>query len=141
MEAENHYHVDLFVGRRSRFFRGLTLQRIDAAEGDGPRPYRVLDDLGVLGPPEEWLSGPMPLEEALRVALELVYPAVEKPAYPCRLSAPWELLGYRYTRTERRLLGVVPLPGSYVCQAVGPDGRPEVVAAGAPDLTDGRRPS
>jgi hypothetical protein len=117
--------------------RGPTLQLHSAGESAEAILYRVYDDFGMIGDEGSYLSAPLPLAEALRLALELLYPHVEKPVIPCggAGSPPWEILGYRRLETRRRLWGVIPLPGkSPPYPAIGPDGRPDPEVAG--ELSD-----
>jgi hypothetical protein len=130
VKAQGHYHVDVLEGPRRHFFRGPTVQRIVMSDDAVTARYRVLDDMGTFGREDEWLSEALTLDEALRLGLELLYPQVEKPAYPCFNSAPWELLGYHHQGRKYRLFGSIPLFGAWPpCQAIGIDGRPVAAPA------------
>lgn len=116
MSGAGHYHVDVFAGPKEKFVRGFTLQR------DANGAYVVYDDFGLAGTPKAALSDPLPLDEALRVALVKMHPLIEKPLRPV-WSAPFALLGYTRQTFRQRLRKIFRRdPTEFV---VGPDGRPE----------------
>ena len=106
MNLQGHYHVDVFDAD-GRFVRGVTLQQVR-----GTPHYKVFDDLGLLGPPNRELTEPLPLAEALRVALVQMKKHIRGPITPVLGSAPFDMLGYEW-------------PGFFgACDEIGDDGRP-----------------
>jgi hypothetical protein len=123
MSKPSHYHVDVFSGQKGEYVSGLLLEALN--EGDG---WRLRDEHGLLGDRGAVVSGPQPLEDALRTALQMMYGMLEKPLLPVWGAAPFERIGY-VPPTTRRVFGVLKVwaKDGYdrAANYVGQDGRPE----------------